>query len=159
MPKGVLLENVPGLSSLYKGRIRDAIYTDLSSLGYTVTGTKLMATYYGVPQRRQRVFFVALCEKAFSFPTPTHSEPSGLSSEERRFVTCEEAISDLPLLEDELGEDFQRYPVKPMNQYQELMREGSSGLYNHVAAEKGASFYNRFQESGTSRKIQTASAG
>ena len=44
------------------------------------------------------------------------------------------ALSDLPPLIDELGENTMQYASKPNNEYQKLMRKRSSVVRNHVAA-------------------------
>ncbi len=44
-----------------------------------------------------------------------------------------EAIGDLPLLNDELGEEVMNYLGKEKNEYQKIMRFGSSLLHNHTA--------------------------
>lgn len=59
-PKAFVLENVPGLATLYKGKAREAIIKEFSELGYTVNDQILFAPDYGVPQIRKRLFFVGL---------------------------------------------------------------------------------------------------
>lgn len=58
-PRWVLLENVPGLLSSHKGRDMAALLERLTDLGYGVAWRVLDARYYGVPQRRRRVFILA----------------------------------------------------------------------------------------------------
>lgn len=132
-PKYVLIENVPGIASLFKGTIKDEIIKSLEDIGYIVNYKILLASEYGVPQNRRRVFFVGhLKGLKFNFPIPTHSSTKDHFYE--KMVTTPEAISDLPLLQDTLGEECQDYPEVTLTPYQELMREGSDYIYNHIAA-------------------------
>lgn len=57
-PRFVLLENVPGLLSSHGGRDMAALIGALVELGYGVGYRILDARYFGVPQRRRRVFIL-----------------------------------------------------------------------------------------------------
>jgi DNA (cytosine-5)-methyltransferase 1 len=59
-PPAVLLENVPGLLSSHHGRDVAALVGLLGELGYGWAYRVLDAQHFGVPQRRRRVFIVAL---------------------------------------------------------------------------------------------------
>jgi DNA (cytosine-5)-methyltransferase 1 len=76
---------------------------------------------------RRRVFFIGLQKSIgrFIFPAPTHVFES--------YVTCAEAISDLPARKSELGEEIDDYKMSPQSLYQEKMRGVCKKLYNHVA--------------------------
>jgi len=54
----VLWENVPGVLSSFEGRDFGAIVTGLVELGYSCAWRVLDAQYFGVAQRRRRVFLV-----------------------------------------------------------------------------------------------------
>jgi DNA (cytosine-5)-methyltransferase 1 len=58
-PQYVVLENVPGLLSSNTGRDMATVLGTLEELGYGVAYRILDARYFGVPQRRRRVFIVA----------------------------------------------------------------------------------------------------
>lgn len=58
-PQWVVVENVPGLLSSNKGRDFAVIIQWLVKRGYGVAWRVLDAQYFGVPQRRRRVFIVA----------------------------------------------------------------------------------------------------
>lgn len=58
-PRWVVAENVPGLLSQDRGRYFGTIISDLVQLGYGVAWRILDAQFFGVPQRRRRVFIVA----------------------------------------------------------------------------------------------------
>jgi DNA (cytosine-5)-methyltransferase 1 len=53
-----ILENVPGLLSSNKGKDMGLVIGTLADLGYSVAWRVLDAQYFGVPQRRRRVFIV-----------------------------------------------------------------------------------------------------
>lgn len=57
-PRWLLLENVPGLFSSNGGRDFALILHTLDQLGYGVSWRVLDSRYFGVPQRRRRVFLV-----------------------------------------------------------------------------------------------------
>ena len=56
--KFFILENVPGLLSSNKGRDMGTIIGTLDDIGYSVAWRVLDAQYFGVPQRRRRIFIV-----------------------------------------------------------------------------------------------------
>lgn len=122
-PKAFVIENVPGLVSLFGGQIKDSIIERLSQLGYKVQYRILCSADYGVPQSRRRVVFVGTRNDGFEYPTINHEQ-----------VTCEMALSDLPPLVDTLGAEIQEYNTAPQCAYQELMRRRSTKVQNHVAA-------------------------
>jgi len=71
-PKVLFLENVPGLVSHNKGRTFETIKNTITDLGYKVYWKILEATMFGVPQKRKRIFIVAIrndIKKEFVFPT------------------------------------------------------------------------------------------
>ena len=57
-PRWVVVENVPGLLSSHRGRDFAVILRGLVECGYGVAWRVLDAQYFGVPQRRRRVFIV-----------------------------------------------------------------------------------------------------
>jgi DNA (cytosine-5)-methyltransferase 1 len=126
-PKAFVIENVPGLVSLFKGAIKDSILEEFNRIGYTVNYQILNAADYGVPQLRKRVFFVGLKNgKKFVFPEPKIVF-------ENDWITAEEATSDLPLLEDSLGNEIEHYVSEPKNEFQSFCRRNSKVIYNHQA--------------------------
>jgi hypothetical protein len=93
-----------------------------SKIGYNVNFKVLRASDYGVPQKRDRVFFVGLNrdyfgEDFFEFPV-----------KEEKIVTSYEALSDLP---GEHSLNNEEYLKQPDNAYQELLRINSEKVHNH----------------------------
>ncbi len=115
-PDFFLLENVRGMVSMDKGAFVQDILNRFGALGYTVTFKILNAADYGVPQSRQRVFFVGLKDREFEFP-----EPQGY------VISCKDALSDLPLR----AKGSVDYKVEPKNSFQKKMRKGSKSILNH----------------------------
>jgi DNA (cytosine-5)-methyltransferase 1 len=58
-PRWIVWENVPGVLSIDGGRTFGTILWTLANLGYGVAYRVLDAQFFGVPQRRRRVFVVA----------------------------------------------------------------------------------------------------
>ena len=136
-PRALLIENVPGLATLYGGRVKNDIILTFENLGYRMYMQVLNAAEYGIPQFRKRLFFVGIKKGLddFSFPLPTHSEAGGLSVWGhilKQYVTCEDAIGDLPSLEGEHWEEETEYTEHPKTEYQKKMRGNCNVLYNHV---------------------------
>lgn len=78
-----------------------------------------MASEFGVPQNRKRAFFIGTKgKKEFSFP----------KTNTPKLIASKDAISDLPEKSLPDGKD---YSTKPKSEYQELIRKGSKGIYNH----------------------------
>ena len=65
-PKVFVLENVKALAKLEKwSEVRKKIYSISQDLGYTCIPFLLNATEYGVPQKRERVFFIGIKDDLF----------------------------------------------------------------------------------------------
>ena len=124
-PKAFVLENVPGLANLYEGKAKEAILKEFGALGYTINFQVLYAPDFGIPQIRKRVFFVGLKNgENFEFPLPIKTADN--------YVTCEQAIGDLPSLTDTIGEAVSDYPNPALSDYQKQMRKNATKLLNHV---------------------------
>ena len=73
-PKVVVMENVPGMLSLAKGRFVEAVYDLFRRAGYRMRHMVLCAAHYGIPQERWRLFLIgtAVPHVEIAFPKPTH---------------------------------------------------------------------------------------
>lgn len=125
-PKAFLIENVNGMAALYGGQIKDEIIRRFSNLGYNVTYKIVCAADYGVPQIRKRLIFVGLQKSIGKFEFPK----AYLTKD--HYLTCKDAISDLPSLEKDLGSEISSYTQAPLTEYQKLMRKKATVLYNHL---------------------------
>jgi len=83
-PKCFLLENVKGLVTHDKGRTIKTIINELNRVGYDVTYKVLSSIEHGVPQMRQRVYFVGirkdLCDNIDDFIWPEPIDKPELST-------------------------------------------------------------------------------
>jgi DNA (cytosine-5)-methyltransferase 1 len=59
-PPAIVFENVPGILSSNAGRDMARLLREMAELGYGMAWRSLNAQYFGVPQRRLRVFIVGL---------------------------------------------------------------------------------------------------
>jgi DNA (cytosine-5)-methyltransferase 1 len=107
-PKVFIYENVRGLTTHDKGNTWNIIKGIFKSLNYTITEPQILnAADYGIPQNRQRVFYVGVKEGTFVFPkeiTPVQK------------LSAKDGISDL---EDS---DNNHYGSGPANEFQKAMR-------------------------------------
>lgn len=126
-PKGFIIENVPGMATLYNGEIHAEIIKRFRALGYNVESKILCAANYGVPQMRRRLIFMGIRK---DLGKPHFPEPV---VDEEHYVTCREAISDLPPRVTELGAEIDEYIMEPVSDYQRKMRGDMTVLHNHVA--------------------------
>ncbi|MBP0982747.1 MAG: DNA cytosine methyltransferase [Oscillospiraceae bacterium] len=126
-PKAFIIENVPGMATLYNGAIKDEILKRFRKLGYNVEPRILCAADYGVPQIRKRLIFMGI-RKDIGKPV----FPDAILSPDN-YVTCRQAINDLPSLVDTLGEEECDYTSEPNSEYQRKMRKNSTKLHNHTA--------------------------
>ena len=159
-PPYVLMENVPGMLSLEKGRVPVLLLAALGALGYQAQLGILQAGYYGVPQNRWRVFIVAAAADLAlpSFPVPIHAFPrttifgatafranvvkppigdADLFWQPAPLVTVWDAISDLPEIPNGGRGDEYGYVMPPRCAYQQVLREGSSRIWNHTCTRLG----------------------
>jgi DNA (cytosine-5)-methyltransferase 1 len=121
-PKYFVMENVPNMASMGGGAILKAAVEEFESLGYHVSSKILLASDYGVPQNRKRLFVVgSRLGSSFQFPEPVFGTESP-------HLTTSDAISDLSEFS---VDDGSPYMTAAQSQYQEQMREGSKGVWNH----------------------------
>lgn len=143
-PRYFVIENVPGMKTFKKQRFLADVLKQLREAGYEVPEPRvLVATHYGVPQVRQRLFIIGrrkdLPHLEIRFPEPFCEQP----------ITLWDAISDLRRIQaKELTarkkgtlmnggikhEDVeQTYWKSPRSDYQRLMRAGNGDtVRNHV---------------------------
>lgn len=136
-PKVALMENVPSLLGAH-GAHAEEVEQKLSEAGFDSDAMVLQATDYGVPQIRRRAFFIAFrkdLEIAPSFPTPTTAESD--------FVSAEDAIGDLPVLQSGEGQDACRYPGPATTAYQRARRGTRFLLFNHLARKHAKWFLDK----------------
>lgn len=126
-PTAVLVENVSGMLSSASGRFVDDISREIARLGYDVHVGVLNAVDFGVPQFRQRLFFVGVPRGApWTWPTPCFG-----ASGARPYRTVGDAILDLPPLD--AGSSADAYCQDPTTDLQVMLRGDQTILLNHVS--------------------------
>lgn len=104
-PKVAVMENVRLLTSMKNedgNLVLNNIYEEFEKSGYKVKHFEVNAKKFGVPQHRERVFFIAVRKDLNSlptFPNETHGEFSDLFSAVEPYRTFADACSDLEFLE------------------------------------------------------------
>jgi DNA (cytosine-5)-methyltransferase 1 len=156
-PRFFVMENVLGLLSMKTREHRpvvEIIAEEFSESGYRLMNIVLNAADFGVPQSRQRIFFIGLrSDLPFNvfLLNPTNANSV------RAQVNLWDAISDLPNLTAGEGAEQQRYGVRPQNAYQVLMRAGSDAIYNHVAMRHTPRIVERFKQISYGQSVKDVS--
>ena len=122
-PEVFVIENVKSLLSTAGGWFKDEILAYIEKLGYNVSYGILNAKRFGVPQARERAIFI--CSKSKEIPLPVGND---------EVVTVRDAISDLAYLSSAEGDFELDYITEASTDYQKLMRQNSTKLYNHKAS-------------------------
>lgn len=151
-PKAVLIENVPGIVSLGKGTVVQQIYGELEALGYKVKHRILFAGHYGVPQMRFRTVFIGIREYKgeICFPEPEFSAravanftgaqelcistPPLFYQHLKPQVTVDDALSDLPEIDNGQFASPEDYAAPPNNDFQKYLRKNCTKLTAHHCA-------------------------
>lgn len=113
-PSWIVMENVKGLLTYDRGRYRDEIHASFRRIGYRIESRVLRAVDFGVPQFRERLFFIGTrTDLPITFPSPTHcpSEFASLLGLEP-YVTVKDAIDDLAAIGEEGESTIYRTPPK-----------------------------------------------
>lgn len=145
-PKFFVMENVLGLLSMKTREHRkvvDIISEEFSRADYRLMHIVLNAADFGVPQSRQRVFFIGL---RADLPFNVFLLNPLNSNAVKRSISLWEAISDLPTLNAGEGSEEQSYQTAAQNAYQERMREGAKVVRNHVAMRHTPRIVERFKQ-------------
>jgi len=143
-PKFFVMENVPGILSMGKGKVVEKVVNLYKEIGYNCRMEILLATDYGVPQLRQRVFFIGTQGKSvYSLKIhKTNENNITMKSDLGKnvllsYLTVKDAISDIlkikPLTKQRVDKSTINYNGPPLTQYQEYLRENSDELYDHFA--------------------------
>ncbi|MGC8936729.1 MAG: DNA cytosine methyltransferase [Candidatus Methanomethylicaceae archaeon] len=163
-PLWIVIENVPGLLTMEKGEPLREIYRGMTKIGYKCAHRVLSALDYGVPQKRQRVFFIANnTGDPITFPAAEYGDPSrprlerfsfgeGGNANYKRYFVVRDAIGDLPSLLP--GEEKDYYVCAPFSEYQRMMREGApQKLHNHKAPNHTPSVVERIRKAKPGEKV------
>jgi DNA (cytosine-5)-methyltransferase 1 len=136
-PTTVLIENVKGMLISGKGAFRREVEGSFDEMGYHVDARVLLAADFGVPQLRERVFFVAskvgsdlkLPVGRFAKDPTSEQIDSGILPHR----TVHDALSDLPHIGVHHRAEPSQYLTDPLTDYQKHMRQSSDAIWNHVS--------------------------
>lgn len=139
-----VMENVSGILTMANGQVAKKIKAMYKDIGYSCQAKILVATDYGVPQLRKRVFFVGTKDGKFkSLKIPkTNSDLTGQRTlfnkdDLPKYLTVNDAFSDILEIEpfrNNYGEaSFKEYSEPPKTGYQKYLRKNSDKLYDHLA--------------------------
>lgn len=92
-PKLVIMENVEGLLTFQNGDIYNQIISLYKEMGYKVEGRLLLASEYGVPQKRKRVIIIAVKNEIEIEPSELF--PVKITEKTEDMITANQTIKDL----------------------------------------------------------------
>jgi len=122
-PQFFVMENVRGLLDYSGGHYKEMIGKAFGAAGYRVISHVLCAADYGVPQLRHRIFFIgSRLDLPLSMPRPTHGPSDTLLFDLMPYVSVQDAIGDLPLLEGDFRRESSEYASRPASDFQRYAR-------------------------------------
>jgi DNA (cytosine-5)-methyltransferase 1 len=101
-PRALVMENVPGMLSVGGVNYAQAVLEELADAGYRVSYAFLNAVWYGVPQYRERIFFIGMREDLDTRPRAPVATHTLDMAEGYRRPTISRTMT-LPF-----GDDFER---------------------------------------------------
>lgn len=120
-PWYVVMENVPGILTIQKGAVKQAICEAFEEIGYPdVSVAVLESAAYGIPQIRPRAIFIA---NRFGMPNP-YPKPQLLAEQ---YTAIESAIDDLPEYTriPEINHEWTRHSAQYMERLAKVPPGGS----------------------------------
>lgn len=131
-PDIAVAENVKGILSTREGAFLNEIIYKYEQIGYSVDYKILNAADFGVPQKRERVIFIANRSGAKNcFPIPTYCNPKKIQYDPfgqplKDWLTVEKVLDDLPVLNANEGEEESEYNQEAKTPYQMYCRTGDT---------------------------------
>lgn len=122
-PKYFIAENVKGLMTLQKGEILKKVVDEFKAVGYEVKYKLLLASNFGIPQKRERLFIVGIrndIKLNFQFPADTHSD--GSLFHKKSWVPLSSVINNLEI--DDQKYYFSQRAVEGMKNAKTNMKRG-----------------------------------
>lgn len=122
-PKFFICENVKGLMTLQKGEILRKVISDFESVGYHVVYRLLLASDYGIPQRRERIFIVGIRNDIplqYQFPEATHTQFP--TQNKKLWTPLKSVVKNLAIDEDKYY--FSQRAVEGMKNAKNNMKRG-----------------------------------
>jgi DNA (cytosine-5)-methyltransferase 1 len=133
-PKVAVMENVTGMLSHGGKNVAELVAAGLTETGYNVTWQRINTSEFGLPQVRERLFFVGVRKDlkiAFKFPEAKKNNGS------RNFpaLTVRDAIADLPKVSHGAKELIRPYSAPAnISAYAKQMRLGAAPdlVFDHI---------------------------
>ena len=122
-PKFFIAENVKGLMTLQRGEILQKVIDEFKSVGYKVKYKLLLASNFGIPQRRERLFIVGIrndIDITYEFPSETHSEAGDIWKP--KWVPLSKVVKNLEIEEKKYY--FSQKAVEGMKNAKKNMKRG-----------------------------------
>lgn len=140
-PRFFVMENVKGILTMGKGNVVEKIKQMYHEIGYKCKLRVLLASEYGVPQLRERVFFIGTednsIEKIIIKKTHQNEGQKKNSDILPPFLKVKDALSDIlhttPSNKNRSKIKVKDYDVPPKTKYQAYLRKDSDKLYDHIA--------------------------
>ncbi len=144
-PRYCILENVKGILNGKMNASQKALETyksELEKIGYHNKVFVLQAADFGVPQYRERVVVISALNDNI-LPDQIEGQYKG----QENWVTVKDVFGDLPDIDAGEGtNDSVPYKTAPQSEYQRYIREGSTGVCNHVAMKHTPRLVARFAQ-------------
>lgn len=128
-PKIVLMENVEGIITFDKGNVYKQIYELYGDLGYEIEGRILIASEYGVPQKRKRV--IIICTRKDINISPSLLFPEKTTADDNEKVTVADAIKDLENIE---CDENAQYDLSPISKYVKTIKTISKKIKDVISS-------------------------
>lgn len=122
-PKFFIAENVKGLMTLQKGEILKKVIKEFEAVGYKIKCKLLLASNFGIPQKRERLFIVGVRNDInldYQFPENTHSEIA--IAQKKKWVPLGAVINNLKI--DDKKYYFSERAVAGMKNAKNNMKRG-----------------------------------
>ena len=134
-PDWIVIENVTGLEGTSSGIFYEMITDEFTALKYDVGVWNLCSVDFGVPQRRNRLFFIASRNSRI---------PAAPMAMIRNNLTVREAISDLPMLKSGANVDSLPYGVCPPSEYAKTLRSKATVCTGNLVTRNNALILKRY---------------
>jgi len=142
-PSFFVMENVKGILTMNKGQVVEKIKKMYNEIGYKCKMQILLAAEYGVPQLRERVFFIGTKDNSVQSLKITKTNRDEVKQKTDcedllpPFLKVKDALSDIlnitPLNKKSRSNLDMAYDKPPITNYQKYLRKNSVKLYDHIA--------------------------
>ena len=108
-PRRFILENVPNILRHDGGKTKNTIVEKLEGLGYQVVVNRLSPHQFGIPQVRERAYFVGSLDGLNKFKWPREQmEATDITTVLRRYVESPRPLPDMTIRAIDMWGDFLR---------------------------------------------------